>query len=233
MRTRPPHWSPAPPRGLGLALATALDAEGWHLVLDARRRRPAGRRRRRPAVPGPGHRPARRRRRPGTPRRAGRRRPRGGSTCWSTTPATSAPARSPGSPTCRCRPSSGCSRSTPWRRWRWSSCCCRRCAAAGGRVLQRQLRRRRRGLPRLGRLRREQGRPRPAQRGAGRRAAGPAGVRRRPGRHGHRDAPGRLPGRGHQRPARPGQRRPGAAPAGHRRRCPAAATGPRTCGHRA
>ena len=39
-----------------------------------------------------------------------------------------------------------------------------------------------------------------------RRGTGPAGVRVRPRRHAHRDAPGGVPGRGHLRPARTGDR---------------------------
>ena len=54
--------------------------------------------------------------------------------------------------------------------------------------------RRRRALRGLGRLRREQGRPRPPRRHLRRRAAGPAVVRRRPGRHADRHAPGGVPG---------------------------------------
>ena len=66
---------------------------------------------------------------------------------------------------------------------------------------QRHLRRRRRGLRGLGRLRLVEGRARAAHARARRRAAGPARVRGRPGRHAHADAPGRLPGRGHLGPA--------------------------------
>ena len=81
-------------RGLGLALARALGARGWRLVVDARgvealelaaRELGAARGRRRDR---------RRRRRPRAPPRAGRRRRRRTSTCSSTTRACSARARS-------------------------------------------------------------------------------------------------------------------------------------------
>ena len=65
---------------------------------------------------------------------------------------------------------------------------------------QRHVRRRRRGLRGLGRLRRLEGGARAAEPGAGRRGARGAGVLGRPGRHADADAPGRLPRRGHLRP---------------------------------
>src|SRR3954453_2160312 len=82
---------------------------------------------------------------------------------------------------------------------------------------ERQFRRRRRALRGLGRLRRVQGRPRPAHRRPRRRGAGAAAVRRRPRRHGHRHAPGRVPRGGHQRPPGTGDRRPRPARAARRR----------------
>ena len=71
-------------------------------------------------------------------------------------------------------------------------------AGAGRSGAQHLLGRRGRALRDLGRLRLRQGGPRPREPGAGRRGAGVARVRRRPRRHADRDAPGRLPGRGHQ-----------------------------------
>ena len=53
-------------------------------------------------------------------------------------------------------------------------------------------------------------------------------VRRRPRRHAHRDAPGRVPGRGHLRPAAPRVGRAGAARAAAPRARRRAATGPPT-----
>ena len=79
-------------------------------------------------------------------------------------------------------------------------------SARGG--AQHQLGRRRGGLRDLGRVRVLEGRPRPREPGARRRGAGPARVRRRPRRHAHRDAPGRVPRRGHLRPARHRRRSP-------------------------
>ena len=206
-------------------------AEPARLAARRRRpgRRPAGRRRRRSPPARPGHRRAGRRRRPRPPRGAGRRRPARGSTCWSTTPATLGPEPpAPGWPTSRRRSSSRSCASTPSPRWRSSSCCCPalRRAARPGR--ERQLGRRRRGLRGLGRLRRQQGGARPPRRGARRRGPGAAGLRRRPRRHAHRDAPGRVPGRGHQRPARarePSSRR---CSRWSTATCPAAATAPPT-----
>ena len=66
----------------------------------------------------------------------------------------------------------------------------------------RHLRRRGRGLRRLGRVRLGESRPGSHRRRPRRRAPGDAGVRVRSRRHAHRDAPGRLPRRGHLRPAR-------------------------------
>ena len=70
-------------------------------------------------------------------------------------------------------------------------------------IVERHLRRRRRGLRGLGRLRR---RPRPrSSSSSGCSPPSEPDVRvywRRPRRHAHRDAPGRLPRRGHLRPAR-------------------------------
>ena len=57
------------------------------------------------------------------------------------------------------------------------------------------------------------------------RRTGLRGVRRRPRRHAHRDAPGGLPGRGHLRPAAAGDRGPAPARADRRSGRPAAATG--------
>ena len=82
------------------------------------------------------------------------------------------------------------------------------------------LGRRRRALRGLGRLRREQGRARPPRRLTSPPRTRPAVLRRRPGRHAHRDAPGGLPGRGHQRPAAAGDRRPRAAAAARARAPP-------------
>ena len=66
---------------------------------------------------------------------------------------------------------------------------------------ERHVRRRGRGLRRLGRLRLVEGRVRAALRVLGGRASRRAGARRRSRRHAHRDAPGRVPRRGHLRPA--------------------------------
>jgi len=76
---------------------------------------------------------------------------------------------------------------------------------------QRHLGRLGRGLRGLGRLRQQQGRPRPSLRRTRRGAPRPAGLRVRPWRHAHRHAPGGLPRRGHLRPAGAGGRRPRAA----------------------
>ncbi len=59
-----------------------------------------------------------------------------------------------------------------------------------------------RGVRGMGWLRRVEGRARAREPGARRGAARPAGARRRPRRHAHRDAPGRVPRRGHLRSAR-------------------------------
>src|SRR4051794_40752048 len=63
----------------------------------------------------------------------------------------------------------------------------------------------------MGRVRRQQGRPRPVDRRARRREPRTADLRGRPGRHGHGHAPGRVPRRGHQRPPGARVRRPLAA----------------------
>ena len=63
-----------------------------------------------------------------------------------------------------------------------------------------------RGVPHVGRVRREQGGARARRSGARRRASRVAGAHRRSRRHAHRDAPGRLPRRGHRRPT-PNRRR--------------------------
>ena len=69
-----------------------------------------------------------------------------------------------------------------------------------------------------------------AHRRARRRGTRRAGVRLRPGRHAHGDAPGRVPRRGHHRPARARDRRAGAAAAARRapgqRPLPREPTGP-------
>ena len=66
---------------------------------------------------------------------------------------------------------------------------------------QHLLRRRGGRLSGLGAVRLQQGRAGSVHPDAGRRAAGAALVQLRSGRHAHRDAPGRVPRRGHQRPA--------------------------------
>ena len=66
---------------------------------------------------------------------------------------------------------------------------------------ERQLGRGRRRLPRLGRLRLGQGRARPGHGGPRHGGAGAALLRVRPGRHAHRHATARVPGRGHLRAA--------------------------------
>ena len=81
----------------------------------------------------------------------------------------------------------------------------------GARVDQRLLRRRRRALRGLGRLRRLQGRARPGLRDPRRGEPRAARLRRRPGRHAHAHAPGRLPRRGHLGPAAARGERPRAA----------------------
>ena len=91
--------------------------------------------------------------------------------------------------------------------------------AAGGRRHRRVdlVRCRRRGLRGVGRVRVVQGRPGPAPPRPGRRGTRAARLPIRPGRHAHRHAPGRLPGRGHLRPARArvgGARHPPAARVG-------------------
>ena len=104
-------------RGLGLALARALAARGWRLVIDARG---AGRSR----PPAPSWRPAPRSSRspatsptPSTAARSSPPRARA-STCSSTTPASWARARSRRSPTTRSTSSSASTASTCSRRWR-------------------------------------------------------------------------------------------------------------------
>ena len=111
------------------------------------------------------------------------------------------------------------------RRWRWPSWCC--LAWPRRRDRQRHLRRRRRGLRRLGRVRVVQGGARTADGDLRRRAPRAAGLQRRSRRHAHADAPGRVPGRGHQRPAAPRKACPGCSRSS--RVCfPAAATRPVT-----
>ena len=85
-----------------------------------------------------------------------------------------------------------------------------------------------RALPGLGRLRIEQGRPRPGERRARGRAASLAGMGGGSGRPAYPDAPKGLPRRGHLRPAGTGVGRTG-APGPHRVRavlCPPAGGGP-------
>ena len=163
-------------RGLGRALATALNDRGWRLVIidgrDARRLAataaacPDRSRRRLPGdVTDPAHRAA-------SPPPSART-----STCWSTTPASSGPARSPGWSSCVPRSSRGCSPSTP--------------SPAGGAAAVLGSRPAPASSPsaptppwrptRLGRLRREQGRARPPHRRPRHRAPGPADLRRDPG----------------------------------------------------
>src|SRR3954467_3451604 len=213
-------------RGLGRALASELDRRGWRVgqrrrggrAAGHRRpgRRPAGRHRHRVPAAGAGHGDQRRRHRPRTPGRAGHRhRP---------------PARPPGEQRQRARPQPA----PPPRRPRARSARAhppgQRRRAPGpdpapppgtpqrGRPgAERQFRRRRRALRGLGRLRRVQGRPRPAHRRPRRRGAGAAAVRHRPRRHGHRHAPGRVPRGGHQRPPGTEERRPRPARAARRR----------------
>ena len=129
--------SPAPPRGLGLALAdrpqptaaggsssTRRDADRLAAAVADAARTPSS------SPPCPATSP--------TPRTARRwpRPPAPGSTCWSTTPATSAPAR--------CRPladlrrrglRSASSPSTPSPRSRWSRPCSRRCGRPAARCV--------------------------------------------------------------------------------------------------
>ncbi len=97
---------------------------------------------------------------------------------------------------------------------------------------ERHLRRLRRAVRRLGRLRLLQGGPGPPHPHPGRRAADAARLCRRPRRHAHPDAPGRLPGRGHLRPAGAGDRGPPPAGVARVRACRAAATGLRTSASR-
>ena len=191
-------------RGLGLALARALDERGWRLVVDARDARGARRGDRRAARRG---RDCGRRRRARAPPRAGRGGRRRGSTCWSTTRACSAPARSRRSPTTR-SPSCGAStRSTCSRRWRSPSSRCRACA--GGGDPRHHLRRGGRAVRRLGRVRLVEGRARAADRDPRRRAPAAARLRGRSGRHANADAAGGVPGRRHLGPPGAGGERPG------------------------
>ena len=97
-------------RGLGLALARALAARGWRLVVDARDGDALARRGR--ASPATGRRDRRRRRRRPRTGRARRRRRRPASTCSSTTRACSGRARSRRSPTTRSTSSRASTRST-------------------------------------------------------------------------------------------------------------------------
>ena len=188
------------------------------------RRRPARRRRRRAAPPGAGHRrcPATSPTRPTAPRSpppSAR-----GSTCWSTTPATSARARCRRLADLRPDELQRSSRSTPSPRSRSPSRSCRRCATAGGTVVD---------ISSDAAVE--------AYEGWGGYGASKAALdqlaavlavehpelrvlRRRPRRHGHRHAPGRLPRRGHQRPARSGERRPRRCSRWSTATCPAAGT---------
>ena len=84
----------------------------------------------------------------------------------------------------------------------------RRTSPTARTVREHHVRRGRRGLRGLGRLRLVQGRARARQPRPRRRASRPPRARRRPRRHAHRDAPGRVPGRGHLRPARARGERP-------------------------
>ena len=58
---------------------------------------------------------------------------------------------------------------------------------------------------------------------------GPPGLLARPRRHAHRDAPGRVPRRGHLRPPRARDRGPGGARRCSTATCPAGGTPPATC----
>ena len=202
-------------QGLGLALATDLAAAGWSLVVDARdagrletavAALPGG-----PHVAVPGdvtdswHRGAlaasrrpRRRRAAGQQRQHPRRQP---------TPRARRPRAHD------VRPDPRGQRRRPGRPHRPAAAAAARARWPGP---QHHLGRVRRGLRDLGRLRLVQGRARPCDPGARGRGARAEGVRRRPGRPAHRDAPGRLPRRGHHRPTRAGDRRPAPADAGRR-----------------
>ena len=186
-------------RGLGLALARALNERGWELVVDARgadalaesTARPRRRHRAWPAtspIPSTGAR-------------------------WSRRPATAidllvnnASLLGP-SPHARAAPttrSTRCARSTRSNVRRAaraaSSSRCRMLARGRGRldITSDAAVEAVRGLGRLRRRRR----PRSSSSAAilAAEQPGPARLRGRPGRHAHPDAPGRLPGRGHLRP---------------------------------
>ena len=159
-------------RGLGLALARALAARGWRLVIDARgadaleaARARAGRAHRRDALAGDVADERHRRARSSPP-------PATASTCSSTTRACSARARCRRWPTTRSTCSSASTRSTSLAPLALIQLALP--AHARRRAdRQRHLRRRRRGLRGLGRLRRLEGGAR-----AARRASSPPSTRR-------------------------------------------------------
>ena len=212
-------------RGLGLALARALAARGWRLVIDARGARPLERRRARarPARPrssrspatsptpgtaralvdaaGDAHRPARQQRERARPEPAAAR-----------------------SPTTRSTSSSASTASTCSRRWRWSSSRCRGCAAAA-RIVNVTSDAAVEAYEGWGGYGSSKAALEQLTAILGRRAPRPARLRGRPRRHAHPDAPGGLPGRGHLRPPAARGERARVARADRGRRCRAAATG--------
>ena len=204
-------------RGLGLALARSLAADGWRLVIDARGAKELAPRRRVPRRADRGRRDARRRRRRLAPARPRRRRRAIDRPRSSTTPPCSGRARSPQLAELSAR------RAAPrLRGQRARPARARPGGAAEPRTRrpgpQHHLRRRRRGVSGLGRLRLLEGRARAARRGARRRAPGAARLHGRPRRHAHPHAPGGVPRRGHLRPPAAGGERARPARADRRRR---------------
>ena len=202
-------------RGLGRAAARALARRGWSLIIDARRAadlteaaRRAGRCRL--AVPGdvtdPAHRAAWRRRPAG----------RAGSTCWSTTPAGSAPARSRRWPDYPLDELGRVYDTNVFAPLALIQLLAAPLATAAATIVNVSSDAAVEAYPGLGRLRLGEGGSRPAHRRPRRRAAVAALLRVRPGRHAHGHAPAGVPRRGHLRPAGAGDRRPGAAAAAGR-----------------
>ena len=195
-------------RGLGLALATGLAGAGWELVVDARDAADltaaAGRIRGGRAswrVPGDVTDPAHRRDLVAAADRLG------GSTCWSTTPASSDRARSRPWPS---YPLRRAARGVRGERRRAARADPARAAGAAVRAAARSSTSRSdaavEAYAGLGRVRRGQGRDRAGWPRCSPRRSRRCGCGGRPGRPAHPDAPGGVPGRGHQRPAAAGRR---------------------------